>query len=299
MNPENLPLPTHERALEAAVVIKAAAGTVPELALVLGSGLGVLADGMTEKVVLPYARVPHLGRPTAAGHAGNVVVGTLGATRMLVLQGRLHHYEGHDLEAATFPVRVLARLGVRTLILTAAVGGIRSDLNPGDVVCVADHLNLLGANPLRGPNDERLGVRFPDMTEVYSARLRALAAEEAVRRKLVLKSGVYACVPGPSYETPAEVRMLRTLGADVVGMSTVPEAIVARHERMDVLAFALVSNAAAGLSGRPITHAEVLDAGRRAAGALGTLIAGVAARIAPSRPVVPSGDGGEGVRAET
>jgi purine-nucleoside phosphorylase len=186
------------------------------------------------------------------------------------------------LEAVTFPVRVLQRLGVGTLILTAATGGIRADLRPGTLVLVTDHLNLIGANPLRGLNDDRLGTRFPDMTEVYSKRLRAIAKDEAKRLGMDLVPGVYAGMPGPSYETPAEIKMLRSLGADVVGMSTVPEAIVARQAGMEVLGLALVSNAAAGVLGTPITHEEVLEAGRRAAPALARLIERVAARLASS-----------------
>jgi purine-nucleoside phosphorylase len=178
----------------------------------------------------------------------------------------------------TFPVRVLQRLRVGTLILTAATGGIRADLRPGDLVVLNDHLNLLGVNPLRGPNDDRLGTRFPDMTEVYSARLRAIAREEAGRASIELSEGVYACMPGPSYETPAEIRMLRTLGADVVGMSTVPEAIVARHAGIEVMAIALVSNAAAGVLGTPITHEEVNEAGREAAPRLTALIERIVAQ---------------------
>jgi purine-nucleoside phosphorylase len=198
---------------------------------------------------------------------------------VVALQGRFHYYEGHELNAVTFPVRVLRRLGVETLILTAAAGGVGTGLQPGDVVCLSDHLNLIGQNPLRGPNDDRLGVRFPDMSEVYSSRLRVLADEEARGLGMALKSGIYACLPGPNYETPAEIRMLRTLGADVVGMSTVPEAIVARHSGMEVLAFALVSNAAAGVVATPIHHEEVLRAGREAGPRLGALIEGVIRRL--------------------
>ena len=203
----------------------------------------------------------------------------LGPTRVAALQGRFHSYEGHDLEAVTFPVRVMKALGVKTLVLTAATGGINPDFKPGDLVCLADHLNLIGSNPLRGPNDDRLGLRFPDMTRAYSAELRTIAAEEAAKLGMILREGVYACLPGPSYETPAEIRMLRALGADVVGMSTVPEAIVARHAGLDLLAFALVTNAAAGVTGATITHEEVLEAGREAGERLGDLIAGVVSRI--------------------
>jgi len=272
--------PIYARAAEAAAVIRSIAPDVPTIAVVLGSGLGGLVDRLEGRVVLPYLSIPHVASPTVSGHAGNVVLGRLGSARLIALQGRSHHYEGHDLEAVTFPVRVLQRLGVRTLILTASVGGIRAGLGPGDLVAVADHLNLIGSSPLRGRNDDRLGLRFPDMTEVYSRRLRAVAFEEAARLGIPLTEGVYACMPGPSYETPAEVRMLRTLGADVVGMSTAPEAIVARHAGMEVLAFALVANAAAGLGAAPIAHAEVLEAGKLAGDKLTDLIGAVVGRIA-------------------
>ena len=268
------------RASEAAEVILSAAPAPPTIAVVLGSGLGALVDRLAGLVRVPYGQIPFFPEPTVAGHHGQLVIGSSGEARVLILQGRSHSYEGHDLDAVTFPIRVVQRLGIRTLILTAATGGILTSLVPGDLVCLADHLNLTGVNPLRGPNDDRLGPRFPDMTEVYSARLRALAREEADRLGIALKTGVYACLPGPCYETPAEIRMLRTLGADVVGMSTVPEAIVARHGGMEVLAFALVSNMAAGVTGAPITHEEVLEAGNRATPLLGALIEGVARRLA-------------------
>jgi purine-nucleoside phosphorylase len=191
---------------------------------------------------------------------------------------------GQDLATVAFPMRVLRRLGVRTVILTAATGGIRELLVPGSLVCLSDHLNLIGFNPLRGPNDDRCGTRFPDLSEVYSARLRAVAHDEAARLGLTLHSGIYAAMPGPSYETPAEIRMLRTLGADVVGMSTVPEAIVARHEGMEVLGLAVVSNFAAGITDQPISHGEVIDAGRAVGPKLAALLEAIVARpeIAPS-----------------
>jgi purine-nucleoside phosphorylase len=272
------------RAEEAAAQIRVACPDVPGIAVVLGSGLNELADGLGDRTIVPYREIPHFPTPTVAGHEGRVILGCLGGSRVVMLQGRFHYYEGHDLEAVTFPIRVLQRLGVTTLILTAATGGIRTDLGPGSLVVLADHLNLLGANPLRGTNDQQFGTRFPDMTEVYAPRLRDIAIEEAKRLGIALSTGVYACVPGPSYETPAEIRMLRTLGADVVGMSTVPEAIVARHAGIEVLAFALVTNAAAGVVGTPITHEEVLEAGRQAAPALGRLIARVVARRAEPPP---------------
>lgn len=279
-----------ERLEASASTIRTALGgaTMPEVALVLGSGLGQLADRTEGQVTVPYASIPSFPTPTVAGHAGSLLVGTLRGIRVVCLRGRSHYYEGHDLGTVTFPVRALARLGVKTLVLTAATGGIDADLGPGDLVCLSDHLDLIGENPLRGPNDDRLGPRFPDMTEVYSRRLREIAAFEAARLGLVLRSGVYACMSGPSYETPAEVRMLRTLGADVVGMSTVPEAIVARHAGMEVLAIALVTNAAAGVTGAPISHDEVLEAGRAAATRLGDLIEAIVGRLGPAAAGQPA-----------
>jgi purine-nucleoside phosphorylase len=269
-----------ERAEEAARFVRAAIPAPPSVAVVLGSGLGPLAERLADRVVVPYRSIPHFPVPTVEGHAGHLVAGALCGARVMYLQGRFHFYEGHALEAVTFPVRVLGRLGVKVLVLTAATGGIARGLGPGDIVGLSDHLNLIGQNPLHGPNDDRLGTRFPDMSAVYSRRLRDLAGSEARRLGLALKSGVYACLPGPSYETPAEIRMLAALGADVVGMSTVPEAIVARHAGIEVLAFALVTNAAAGLSESPISHEEVLEAGRNAVPRLGGLIEAVVARLA-------------------
>jgi purine-nucleoside phosphorylase len=268
------------RADEAAAALLAAAPLSPRVAVVLGSGLNELAHRITEATTVPYDQIPHFPTTTVAGHAGKVFLGKLGGAPVIIFQGRFHYYEGHDLETVTFPVRVLSRLGVSTLILTAATGGIRADLRAGNLVLLTDHLNLIGSNPLRGSNDPRFGTRFPDMTEVYSKRLRTLAREEAKPLGIELVPGVYACLPGPSYETPAEIKMLRTLGADVVGMSTVPEAIVARHSGIEVLAFALVSNAAAGVAGTPITHDEVLEAGRKVAPTLARLIERVVSRLA-------------------
>jgi purine-nucleoside phosphorylase len=270
-----------DRAHEAAGAISGTIrGPFPEIAIVLGSGLGGFVESLADAVSVPYGSIPHFPAPTVAGHGGKLVVGRSAGVRVAVLQGRFHYYEGHDLETVTLPVRVLQVLGVKTLILTAATGGIRDTLEPGDIVSLLDHVNLLGCNPLCGPNDERLGTRFPDMTEVYSRRLRRLADEVANGLDLAMHEGTYACVTGPSYETPAEIRMLRALGADVVGMSTAPEAIVARHAGMEVLAFAVVSNWAAGIAGSPITHEEVIEAGRRVGPRLAALLEGVIARIA-------------------
>ncbi len=271
----------HSRAREAAAVLRPCLSGAPAVAIVLGSGLNDLAARVEAAQVIPYARVPHFPRATVAGHAGQVLCGKLAGEDVVVFQGRFHYYEGHDLDTVTFPVRVVQELGLKVLILTAATGGIGEGLRPGSLMLLTDHLNLIGANPLRGPNDQSLGTRFPDMSEVYSKKLRAIALEEAKAIGLELASGVYACMSGPSYETPAEIKMLRTLGADVVGMSTVPEAIVARHAGIEVLAVALVSNAAAGYSGTPITHEEVLEAGKKAGPALAHLIERVVARISP------------------
>lgn len=270
----------HEKAAEAALAIAERVPDFPRTAVVLGSGMGGFVDGLTDAEAIPYGLIPHFPPTSVVGHLGNLVVGSVGSARVAALQGRFHAYEGHNLRTVTFPIRVLQTLGVRTLILTAATGGIREDLRPGDLVAITDHLNLIGENPLRGPNDDRFGTRFPDMTEVYSERLITLAAGVAAALGVPLDEGVYACLPGPSYETPAEIRMLRTLGADVVGMSTVPEAIVARHAGMDVLAFAIVANAAAAISGAPISHTEVLQAVEQAGPRLSSLIAAVVARLA-------------------
>ena len=272
------------RADEAAAVLRSALDEPPAAAVVLGSGMGSLVDRFTDQTVIPYAKVPHFPTPTVEGHMGNVVVGSVEGARAILLQGRFHYYEGYDLETVTFPIRVLQSLGVRSLILTAATGGIRPDLRPGNIVSLSDHINLIGANPLRGPNDPRLGDRFPDMTEVYSKRLRTLARAEAKRLALDLISVVYACLPGPSYETPAEIKMLRALGADVVGMSTAPEAIVARHAGMEVLGLALVTNAAAGIKATPIDHKEVLEAGLKATPIIGKLIRRMVLRLAGAAP---------------
>ncbi len=269
-----------DRAEVSAAVLRSMDAQPITLAIVLGSGLADVANQIAEPLEIPYCSIPHFPRPTVAGHEGKAVLGTLGSVRVLLYQGRFHYYEGHDLDSVIFPIRVLSRLGVKHLILTAATGGIRPDLGAGRLVVLTDHLNLLGANPLRGVNEDRFGPRFPDMTEVYSARLRSWAIEEAAALGVELTPGVYACMPGPSYETPAEIRMLGVLGADVVGMSTVPEAIAARHMGMEVLGLALVSNAAAGVTGAPITHEEVLEAGRKAGPMLASLIERLANRIA-------------------
>jgi purine-nucleoside phosphorylase len=274
-------LSLYEKAGEAADSIRERISDLPDIAVVLGSGLGMLVDQLADRVVIPYSTIPHFPIPSVEGHAGRFVVGRIGqtGTSVIMLQGRFHHYEGLDLEAVTFPIRVLRRLDLRSLILTAATGAIHPDLGPGSLICISDHLNLIGANPLRGLNDDRFGPRFPDMSRVYSQRFRAIAAEVANELGIMLHNGVYACLPGPSYETPAEIRMLRTLGADVVGMSTVPEAIVARHCGIEVAAFALATNFAAGVTESTISHEEVVEEGRKAGPALGRMIEGIVERL--------------------
>lgn len=268
------------KADEAAAFLRNAhRGEIPMVATVFGSGLNELVGRFDDRQIIPYAEIPNFPVPTVLGHAGNLVFGSVEGVRAILLQGRFHYYEGHDLATVTFPIRVLQRLGVRSLILTAATGGIHPDLRPGNLVCLSDHINLMGVNPLRGPDDPSLGARFPDMTETYSRRLRDIATEEAARIGVQLPPAVYACLPGPSYETPAEINMLRVLGADVVGMSTVPEAIVARQAGMEILGLALVSNMAAGVLGTPIRHEDVIEAGRAAAPILGELIRRVMLRI--------------------
>lgn len=263
--------------------VQAAAGVIaheskirPRVAIVLGSGLGPLADRVIHhRVTIDYDRIPGFEPPGIEGHAGRVVLGELANVPVMIYQGRFHYYEGHEFSTVTLPMRVAAALGAKRVILTAATGGIAAGLKAGDLCLVTDHANFMGGNPLRGPHDPRLGVRFPDMTQVYSPDLRAEALAAAAELDIALKSAVYAALPGPSYETPAEIRMLRALGADVVGMSMVPEAIVARASGLEILGFAMVTNAAAGSGNDPtaeITHAEVLDVAKVAGGRLGDLI---------------------------
>lgn len=235
----------------------------PGIGLVLGSGLGGFADSLNERVEVPYSTIPNFPVSTAVGHAGRLVFGLLRGVPLLVMQGRVHLYEGYTAQQAVFGIRVMARLGVRTLILTNAAGAIQPAYRPGDFVLIRDHINLQGANPLTGPNDESLGPRFPDMTEAYSAALRQLTRETArAECGLDLQEGVYAGLLGPNYETPAEIRYLRTIGADLVGMSTVAECIAANHLGLDVLGISSVVNMAAGMEAKKLNHEEVLEIGR-------------------------------------
>jgi purine-nucleoside phosphorylase len=248
-----------DRVNEAADFLRSRIGTAPEVAVVLGSGLGAFADRLREARVLPYEQIPHWPASRVPGHAGRLVVGESAGRRVAALAGRVHFYEGHDMGTVCLAVRVMGRLGVRVLVLTNAAGGVNTGFAKGALMVIDDHINLLGANPLIGPNDERFGPRFPDMTEVYSRRLRELAVRTAAGRGLAVARGVYAALTGPSFETPAEIRYLRGIGADAVGMSTVPEAIAARHMGLEVLGISCITNMAAGVLPQPLGHEEVIE----------------------------------------
>ena len=250
-----------------------------DVGLVLGSGLGPFADTMQGAFRVSYADIPHFPASHVVGHAGRLVGGTVRGRHVMALSGRAHFYEGHDLGKVTFAVRVLSRLGIRTLILTNAAGGINTAFTSGALMIIDDHINLLGSNPLVGPHDDRFGPRFPDMTEVYSLRLRALADETAREIGLEVPHGVYIGVHGPSYETPAEIRAFRRLGADAVGMSTVPEAIVARQMNMEVLGISCISNMAAGVLPLPLNHDDVMETTRRVRSQFIALLEGVIGRL--------------------
>jgi len=270
----------YARANEAAEFIRQKIRFQPRIALVLGSGLGGFADELQESTVIPYSQIPHFPATSAEGHAGNLVVGKVGEVPVAAMQGRVHYYEGHSLLRVTFPVRVFARLGIKAALFTNAAGGVNLQLKQGCLVVLKDHINLQGGNPLIGPNDDRFGPRFSDMSEAYAKDFRAMAVEEGRRHGIDICEGVYAAVSGPSYETPAEIRYIRTIGADTVGMSTVPEVIVARHCGIRVLAISCVTNMAAGILDQPITHAEVLETGARVRGQFVALLRTLIPRMA-------------------
>jgi purine-nucleoside phosphorylase len=252
---------------------------VPEVAIVLGSGLGDFASALADATSFEYANIPNWPATAVVGHAGRLVVGTIAGKSVAALAGRAHFYEGHDLRTVTFATRVVGLLGIRTLILTNAAGGINLAFKPGTLMLMDDHINLMGSNPLVGANDERFGARFPDMSEVYSKRLRDRAGEAARAQGLTLAHGVYAALHGPSYETPAEIRYLRTIGADAVGMSTVPEAIVARHMGIEVLGISCITNMAAGVLPQPLVHDEVMEVARRVRATFAALLEGIIERL--------------------
>ncbi|HVI11110.1 MAG TPA: purine-nucleoside phosphorylase [Candidatus Binatia bacterium] len=251
----------------------------PRIALVLGSGLGSFADSLTSDTKIPYAEIPSFPRSTAIGHAGQMVIGKSGDVAVAAMQGRVHLYEGYSAQQITFPIRVFGRMGVRAVILTNAAGGINRSYGQGALVLIRDHINLQSANPLIGPNDDRFGVRFPDMTHAYAKQYRSIGKEEAAKLKIALEEGVYAAVTGPSYETPAEINYLRTIGADLIGMSTVAEVIAARHMNLKVLAISCVTNMAAGILDQPLSHQEVMETGERVKSSFEALLRAVLPRI--------------------
>ena len=275
----------YERAEHATRVIRARISVEPHIALVLGSGLGSFADDFDEAVGIPYEEIPGFVRSTAQGHAGRLVIGKIDSVPVLAMQGRVHYYEGYSLEEVTFPIRTFGLLGVKTVVLTNAAGGINVQLTQGALMVISDHLNLMGVNPLRGANDERLGPRFPDMSAVYSPELQEIVVDEARAIGVEVRRGIYGALSGPSYETPSEIHLLRNLGADAVGMSTVPEAIVARHMGLEVLGISCITNMAAGISDEPINHEEVMATGDRVRETFAELLRRVISAI-NNRPVL-------------
>ncbi|MGA2845756.1 MAG: purine-nucleoside phosphorylase [Candidatus Acidiferrales bacterium] len=273
----------YARAERAAKFILSKTKLRPKIALVLGSGLGAFADELTDATRIPYEKIPDFPRSTAIGHAGLLVIGKAEGIAVAAMQGRVHLYEGYSAREVGFAMRVFGRMGIRSAILTNAAGGINPEFKQGALVVIRDHINLQGANPLTGSNDERFGPRFPDMTQAYWRSYREIALAEAKRLGIEPHEGVYAALPGPSYETPAEIRYLRTIGADLVGMSTVPEVIVARHMGIRVLGISCVTNMAAGILDRPLDHSEVLETGERVKGQFIALLRVVIPRIAADK----------------
>ena len=268
-----------DRATEAAEWLRGHGCGGADVAVVLGSGLGDFADHLGDSFTIPYSDIPHWPASRVIGHAGKLVGGTLRGKHVLALSGRVHAYEGHDLQTVTFAMRAIGRLGVPRVILTNAAGGISPNCSRGALMVIDDHINLMGGNPLVGANDERYGLRFPDMSLVYSPRLRAITDEAARELGAPIQHGVYVAVLGPSYETPAEIRAFRTLGADAVGMSTAPEAIVARHMGMEVLGISCITNAAAGVFPEPLHHEEVMETARQVKGQFIALLEGIIGRL--------------------
>jgi purine-nucleoside phosphorylase len=271
----------------------------PGIGIVLGSGLGAVADAVTDPVVVPYADIPHFPQSTVEGHSGRIVAGHLAGVPVIVMQGRVHYYEGYTPAEVTFPMRTLGALGIRVVVLTNAAGGIEEGYRVGQLVALADHINFMGWNPVCGPNEPRFGfapgtgLRFFDMTEAYSKRLRESAKEAASAEGFALKEGVYLAVPGPSFETPAEIRAFRGLGATLVGMSTVPETIVARHMGIEVLGISCVTNLAAGLGKNQLSHEEVFEAGRQVENRLAALLKRLAPKMAMMLAPLPPKQNGK------
>lgn len=283
---------SYEKAQEAAEFIRSKYKKEIQIALVLGSGLGAFADDLENAVRIPYEEIPHFARSTVEGHAGQLVIGEVGGVSVAVQQGRFHYYEGYEMEQVMFPMRTFGVLGIKKVILTNAAGSLRTSMKPGTLMLLRDHLNLMGVNPLRGANDERFGPRFPDMTQVYDKELQEIAykeskqiAKERFEKGLdkeltpIMLRGIYCALSGPTYETPAEIRMFRFIGADAVGMSTVPEAIAARHQGMKVLGISCITNLGAGLSGETINHAEVMETGAKVAEVFKELLRRIISKI--------------------
>lgn len=264
---------------EAADFISKNFSSPPKVGLILGSGLNDLADEITDAVAIPYKEIPHFPSSTAPGHKGQLVIGMLQGTQVITMQGRFHHYEGYDMKVIAFPIRVMKLLGVETLILTNAAGGVNTSFSPGDLMLITDHIKFGGGHPLIGPNDSEFGVRFPDMSKAYTPELQNVVKKAATGLGIKLQEGVYTYLTGPCYETPAEIRMLRTLGADAVGMSTVPEVITASHAGMKVLGISCISNMAAGILDQPITEEEVIEAGQQVKGTFARLLKEIIAKI--------------------
>jgi purine-nucleoside phosphorylase len=279
LNP-HLPSPSlAEQVEEALVSIKAKVDIVPELGLVLGSGLGFLADHFEEAITIPYQEIPHFPLSTIVGHEGSMVFGTLEGIRCVCMKGRVHYYEGYPMARLAFPIYVMRGLGIHTLLVTNAAGGINPNFNVGDIMIIEDHINCLGDNPLRGPNLNQFGPRFPDMSYGYRRELMTLWDQEAEKLNLKLQRGVYTAMLGPSYETPAEIRMLHRMGTDAVGMSTVPEVITANHCGIRVTGLSLITNKAAGILDQPLTHEEVKEAAEQAKSKLAPLVRNVIAHL--------------------
>jgi len=270
----------YDKIMEAAEFIRSKSVLAPQVGVVLGSGLGEFAAAVAGPTAIDYADIPYFKKVSVAGHAGRLLLGTVGAVAVAVLQGRYHYYEGHDIGDVIFPVRVLGQLGIRSLLLTNAAGGIHRELRPGDLMVIRDHINLMGVNPLRGENDDRLGPRFPDMSSVYDPALQDIIAAAQNEIGLQTRRGVYLALSGPSYETPAEIGMLAALGAEAVGMSTVPEAICARHMGLRVAGISCITNLAAGISAQPLSHKEVTETADRVKGDFIKLLKLVVPRLA-------------------
>jgi purine-nucleoside phosphorylase len=265
---------------EAVAHVRSRTGLHPSIGLVLGSGLGAFARSLERPTVIPYAEIPHFPRSTAIGHAGELVVGHSHGVPVAVMSGRPHFYEGHSPQAVVFPVRVLGRLGVKILVMTNAAGSVNVNYKPGELMVVEDHINLMGFNPLVGPNEESLGERFFDMSEAYDPALREIAEKACWKAGVTVRKGIYLAVSGPSYETPAEIRAYRAVGADAVGMSTVPEAIALRHAGVRVLGISTITNMAAGILPKPLVHEEVLQTTKRVADRFRRLLVDLVPRVA-------------------